>query len=121
MILLDSNIFIYSAQPSFAYLRSLVSDPLNAASAFTMLEVLGYPALAPVDKAYFEAAFKILQIFDINQTILSQAIKLRQTRRMTPGDSIIAATALVHGYEIYTRNKADFNWIAGLKVVNPIP
>jgi predicted nucleic acid-binding protein len=121
MILLDSNILIYSAQPSFAHLRPLVSDPLNAVSAFTVLEVLGFPALAPGDKVYFETAFKVLQVFEINQPILSQAIKLRQTRKMTPGDAIIAATALVHGYEIYTRNKADFNWIAGLRVVNPIP
>lgn len=121
MILLDSNIIIYSAQPSFAYLRPLVSDPLNAVSAFTMLEVLGYPALAPVDKIYFETAFKVLQVFDINPSILNQAIKLRQTRKMTPGDAIIAATALVHGYEIYTRNKADFTWIAGLRVANPVP
>lgn len=33
MILLDSNILIYSAQSNFAYLRPLVSDPLNAVSA----------------------------------------------------------------------------------------
>lgn len=94
MILLDSNIVIYSAQPSFAYLRHLVSDPLNAASAFTMLEVLGYPALASVDKVYFETTFKILQVFPINQPVLNQAIKLRQIKKMTPGDAIIAATAL---------------------------
>lgn len=50
MILLDSNILIYSAQPNYVYLRPLV-----------------------------------------------------------------------YGYEIYTRNTADFNWVAGLKVTNPIP
>lgn len=121
MILLDSNILVYSAQPSFAYLRPLVSDSLNAVSAFTMLEVLGYHTLTPVDKTYFETAFKILQVFEIDQPILKQAINLRQIRKMTPGDSIIAATAVVHGYEIYTRNTTDFNWIAGLKVINPIP
>ena len=121
MILLDSNILIYSAQPSFAYLRPLVSDPLNAVSTFTILEVLGFPALAPVDKIYFETAFKVLQAFEINQPVLNQAIKLRQTKKMLPGDAIIAATALVYGYEIYTRNEVDFRWVAGLKVVNPIP
>ncbi|MFN4255246.1 MAG: hypothetical protein ACK4Q5_09595 [Saprospiraceae bacterium] len=39
---------------------------------------------------------------------------------MKLGDSIIAATALFVGAEIYTRNAADFEKIPGLKVVNPI-
>lgn len=88
MILLDSNILIYSAQRGFADLRPLVSNPLNAVSAFTMLEVLGFPSLTPVDKVYFETAFKILQVFEINQPVLNQAIKLRQTKKMPPGDAI---------------------------------
>lgn len=88
---------------------------------FTILEVLGYPSLVSVDKTYFETAFKILHVFPIDQPVLNHAIKLRQTRKMTPGDAIIAATALAHGHEIYTRNISDFNWITGLKVINPIP
>ncbi len=120
MILLDSNIIIYSAQPKFAYLRPLVSNPANAFSAFTMLEVLGYPRLAPVDKNYFESVFQMLEVLEINRPILNQAIALRQQKKMTPGDAIIAATALVHGCEIYTRNESDFNWVDGLKVTNPL-
>jgi hypothetical protein len=36
------------------------------------------------------------------------------------GDALIAATALVHNLELVTHNVADFSWIAGLRVVDPM-
>jgi hypothetical protein len=33
-------------------------------------------------------------------------------------DSLVAATALVHGLHVATRNRSDFE-IAGVKIVNP--
>jgi predicted nucleic acid-binding protein len=35
------------------------------------------------------------------------------------GDAIIAATALVHGLTLVTRNVDDFKHIAGLELENP--
>lgn len=120
MILLDSNIIIYSAQSSFAYLKPLVTNQRNTVSAFTMLEVLGFPTLIPIDKIYFDSVFAVLTLQEISQDILSQAILLRQIRKMSSGDAIIAATALHLNIELYTRNVSDFNWIESLKIVNPI-
>ena len=120
MILLDSNIVIYSAQAAYAYLRPLVNNPDNCVSSFTTLEVLGFPALTHIDKAYFESAFAILDVQDISFPLVQQAIQLRQMRKMSAGDALIAATALQLNYELYTRNISDFNWISGLTVVNPI-
>ena len=120
MILLDSNILIYSAQAAHASLRLLISNPQNAVSAFTMLEVLGYPALLPIDKTYFQSVFAVLEVKEVSLPIIQQAILLRQMRKMSPGDALIAATALHFGYELYTRNVTDFNWITGLSIVNPI-
>jgi predicted nucleic acid-binding protein len=34
-------------------------------------------------------------------------------------DSMMAATALVHGFTLVTRNVSDFELLAGLKVLNP--
>jgi toxin FitB len=39
---------------------------------------------------------------------------------MSPGDAIIAATALEFSSKLYTRNVSDFNWIKGLDVINPM-
>ena len=120
MILLDSNILIYSAQTPYAHLRPLVSSPDNCVSAFTMLEVLGFHALSAIDKTYFNSVFAVLEVKDLSLTIIQAAIQLRQMRKMSAGDALIAATALQFNCELYTRNVSDFNWIKGLKVVNPI-
>jgi toxin FitB len=93
---------------------------MHQVSAFTMLEVMGFPALTPMDKAYFQSVFAVLDVKDISQTIINQAILLRQMRKMSPGDALIAATALAFGADLYTRNVSDFNWITGLTVVNPM-
>ena len=37
------------------------------------------------------------------------------------GDSIIAATAEINNFDIYTHNVNDFKWILGLNVIDPIP
>ncbi len=39
---------------------------------------------------------------------------------MSLGDAIIAATALEHYQTLVTRNIKDFDWIEGLKVIDPL-
>jgi len=48
------------------------------------------------------------------------AIQFRQQQSMSLGDAIIAATALEHHQTLATRNIKDFDWIDGLKVINPL-
>jgi toxin FitB len=120
MILLDTNIVIYAAQADFAYLRPLVQYRQNAVSAITHLEVLGFPRLTVADKLYFENVFALLQTFDITPDIIEKAILLRQSRKMTVGDAIVAATALLYDWELYTRNLADFVSIPDIKLYNPV-
>jgi toxin FitB len=120
MILLDTNIVIYASLTEYAYLRPLLLDRQNAVSAITHLEVLGFSKLSLADKHYFENTFTLLQTFDVTTSVIEQAIQLRQLRKMTVGDAIIAATALLYNYEIYTRNTEDFASIPQLKIYNPI-
>jgi predicted nucleic acid-binding protein len=51
--------------------------------------------------------------------VLEQAVKLRQRKKMTLGDSLVAATALVHKLTLVTRNTDDFDWIDELSLLNP--
>lgn len=53
-------------------------------------------------------------------TPLASAIESRRQRKMSLGDALIAATALEHRLILATRNVKDFEWITGLKIVNPI-
>ncbi len=120
MYILDSNLLIYSALPEFAYLRPLLKTDSSHASLCSKLEVLGFNGLNDESKRYFESVFYSLTILPITQQVIDTAINLRQQRKLSIGDAIIAATALVYQLELYTRNTTDFNWIKGVKVFNPI-
>ena len=52
--------------------------------------------------------------------MLSKAVELRQIRKLSLGDALIAGTALAHGLTLVTRNSADFNWIKGLALLDPL-
>jgi len=57
----------------------------------------------------------------VDDAVIQKAVQLRQMKKLSLGDSLIAATALVHGAELVSRNTADFSGISGLTVINPIP
>ncbi|MDZ8070638.1 MAG: type II toxin-antitoxin system VapC family toxin [Nostoc sp. DedQUE08] len=118
-MLLDSNIIIYSAQLENAQLRELIAEYAPAVSALSYLEVLGYHLLKEEQRQYFEEFFQVAQVLPISQDVLNQAVILRQQKRMTLGDAIIAATALVYGLTLITRNTDDFRWITQVRLWNP--
>ncbi len=117
--LLDSNLLIYSANPDSFFLRPLVLNPDNYVSAISQVETLGFHKLTAADAAYFNSAFTILGILPVSQSIIMRAIVLRQQRRMSLGDALIAATALEYNLEVATRNMTDFLPVSGLSVYNP--
>lgn len=119
-MLLDSNIIIYAAKPEYQGLRNFVAKHAPAVSAVSYVEVLGYHRLGALEREYFETFFRVAQVLQITPAVLEHAIKLRQLHKMSLGDSLIAATALVHSKTLVTRNIDDFNWIAGLVLLNPI-
>jgi predicted nucleic acid-binding protein len=52
--------------------------------------------------------------------VTAKTIHLRRTyKKLKLGDAIIAATALVHGFTLVTRNTKDFKNIEGLEVLDP--
>ncbi len=119
MILLDSNILIYAAQPENAFLDALISDAGSCISAISIPEVFGYPELLPEDEANFNAWFAHLRVLEVTEPILREAAGLRRLARMKLGDSIIAATALVYDAKLATRNVDDFRHVQKLKLINP--
>jgi predicted nucleic acid-binding protein len=118
-MLLDSNIIIYAAQLQYQQLREFIAERSPAVSALSYLEVVGYHQLTEPQRYYFEAFFQAAEILPISQEVLIQAVALRQQRRMTLGDAVIAGTALVHNLTLVTRNVDDFRWITNLNLLNP--
>ena len=120
MYLIDSNLLIYSSQSKFAYLRPLLVQADASISEISCLETLGYHQLNDKDERYFKSLFALMPIRVIDSYTIAKAIQLRQIRRMSVGDAIIAATAMVNGLDLYTHNVQDFRWIEGIKVIDPI-
>jgi toxin FitB len=118
-MLVDSNILIYAAQPAYAHLRQFIAAHAPAVSAVSYVEVLGYHQLDDEERQYLEAFFRLAQVLPLSQTVLDQAVALRQQRKMSLGDALMAGTALVHGLTLVTRNVEDFHWIQGLSLLNP--
>ncbi|HEY9608270.1 MAG TPA: type II toxin-antitoxin system VapC family toxin [Allocoleopsis sp.] len=119
MMLLDSNIIIYATQPENAWLREFIAEHEPAVSALSYVETLGYHRLTEMECQLLEEFFAVSLMLPISQPVLAQAVTLRQTRRMTLGDAIIAGTALTHDLILVTRNVDDFRWIEGLQLLNP--
>jgi toxin FitB len=118
-MLLDSNIIIYAAQESNEFLREFIAENYPYISALSYVEVLGYHRLTDEDKIYFEEFFNAAQILPISQAVIAEAVKLKQIKKMSLGDAIIAGTAKVYDLTLVTRNIDDFSWITGLKLLNP--
>jgi predicted nucleic acid-binding protein len=118
-MLVDSNILIYAAQPAHAHLRQFIAEQAPAVSAVTYVEVLGYHQLDDEERQYLEAFFRLAQVLPLSQAVLDQAVTLRQQRKLSLGDALVAGTALVHDLTLVTRTVGDFQWIQGLLLLNP--
>lgn len=118
-VLLDSNIIIYSAISEYAFLHKFLKDKRLYVSAISYLEVLGFDKLSEKDRKYFELFFNEISIIPIDNSVLIRAVKLKQQKKITLGDSIVAASCLINKLPLITRNSDDYDWINTLKIINP--
>ncbi|MCL6591204.1 MAG: type II toxin-antitoxin system VapC family toxin [Firmicutes bacterium] len=118
-MLLDSNIIIYAADPRYPFLRELIQKECPVVSIANYIEVLGYDKLTKEQKLYFKEFFHYTRILPLDHIIAEKAITLRQQRRMSFGDAVVAATVIVNNLTLITRNIDDFKWISEIKLLNP--
>ena len=120
MRLFDTNLLIHSAKAQYAWLRPHLLRPGGYVSAISKVETLGFTRLLPVDALYYQTLFGQMTVLPVDELVLERAIWLRQQRKMSLGDSIIAGTALEAGISLlYTENVKDFAHIVELQVINP--
>jgi toxin FitB len=55
-------------------------------------------------------------VLPLSDVVVARAVALRLTRKMSLGDALVAATALVFGRGLPTRNVKDFAGVPGLVV-----
>ena len=119
-MLIDSNVIIYAAQPHHIDLRQFIDEITPSVSVVSNIEVLGYHKLEEDERQYLEQFFQKTEILPLSDTVMHRAVSLRQQRRMSLGDAIIAATAIVHDRILVIHNVQDFLWISELNVLDPL-
>ncbi|PIQ59850.1 MAG: PIN domain nuclease [Bacteroidetes bacterium CG12_big_fil_rev_8_21_14_0_65_60_17] len=119
-MIIDSNILIYSWTDEHAELLLFIRQNAPSVSVVTKIETLGYHLLSPDERIYLETFFEDAIVLGVTEAIADRAVTLRQRRKMSLGDSLIAATALIHDVPLVTHNLSDFSWVEGLKLLDPI-
>lgn len=119
-MLLDSNLIIYAARSEHETLRDLIAREAPCVSVVSKVETLGYHDLSEQEKRFLEEFFEAADVLPVSQLAIAPAIRLRQQRRISLGDALIAGTALGHGLPLATHNTEDFAWIEELEVADPL-
>ncbi len=119
-MLADSNILILAAStPDHPFQEWLVRE-LPGVSVVTRVETLGYHRLRPLERLLLEETLGQLRHYGITGKTVDLAIALRQQRKMSLGDALIAATCQEHRLTLATQNSSDFSWISGLTLFDPM-
>lgn len=118
-MVLDSNIIIYATQPkNKRLLELLANEKLISVSVISKIEVLGYNKLSSFDKENLELFFDNIPIISLNDKITDKAIMLKQQKKMTLGDAIIAATSIYSKTPLLTNNIDDFKHLDNLELIS---
>ena|ERR1039458_10514387 len=118
MVLFDTNIFIYAGAGQLKLSRIDGVEACYASISF--IETLGFHEITSVEQRKLTQILDSYQRIDLNDSIISRAVSLRQDKRMSLGDSIVAATAIEENCVLWTVNVKDFSHIVDLEVYNPL-
>jgi hypothetical protein len=117
-LLLDTNIVIYFSKGII--LDKKINILESKISVVTEIEVFGFKNISEQELSLFKGFFENIEIIDLTSEIKDITISLKQTKKMSLGDSIMAATALSKKLPLVTVNVDDFKWIKDLKIINPL-
>jgi toxin FitB len=117
--LIDTNVIVDAQmgnlpEKGLQFLSEIINQNFTI-SFITYIEVLGYKEVSQATEEFIALA----NVVDIDKPIIDACIGLRKQKNIKLPDAIIAATALVHGFTIISRNTKDFQNIKGLNCVNP--
>ena len=118
MVLLDTNVYIYLANGTIERGAIMLHD--IAYASVTKIEALGFTDIKINELLLLNALFAESNNLALTDNVIDKAVTLRQSRRMSLGDAIVAATALEHDCVLWTANDDDFKHIEGLKLFNPL-
>lgn len=89
-----------------------------AISVINKIELLGFNT----DSSAYELLTDFVNaavVFDLTGEIVNNTIAIRKKYSIKLPDAIIAATAMVHGLQLISRNTKDFAKITNLNIIDP--
>ena len=120
--LIDSNTVIdylngKLPESGMAFVDKVIDD-IAIVSVITKIEVMGFNT-HPLAQAMIADFIEAASVLNLTDDIVNKTIELRTKHKFKLPDAVIAATALVNGLSLLTRNVNDFSKIKNLKIVNP--
>lgn len=122
-ILLDTNCVIYYLN---GVLPQSAKDALNVRlaieaniSVISKIELLGYSPLRNASLQPVQDFVDNATVFPLDEIVVQKTIEIRRIKKIKLPDAVIAATALIYGFEIISRNLSDFSGIEGLTCYDP--
>ena len=116
--LIDSNVAIYYfglllAKDSELFLETLFRENYHV-SVINRIELLCFDKLNSDQYRALELFLNNATVFDLDESIVLETIKIRRTHKTKTPDAIIAATCIVKNCILITNNRKDFENIEGL-------
>ena len=120
----DTNTAIYYLQQQFPpaaekYIDDLLKEEQPIISAITEIELLCWKTATEKDLDVLHNFINDALVIELEQSIKLKTADIRKAHKIKLPDAIIAATSLIYGFTLLTRNTTDFNIIHGISIVNP--
>lgn len=118
--LMDTNVVIdYLGNKLPPSGTSFIDNLPGVISVITRIEILGWYNATRDQLAKLRPFIESAAIYSLSENCIQKTILLRQQHKIKLPDAIIAATAIVEGLTLVTRNSNDFKNIDNLKLLNP--
>lgn len=120
----DTNTAIYYLQQQFPpnaekFMDGLLRESQPCISAITEIELLCWKTPTQKDLETLNSFIYDAIVIELEAAIKLKTAGIRKQHKIKLPDAIIAATAIVYGYTLLSRNEYDFRNIEGLSLINP--
>lgn len=118
--LLDTNVVIdYTNDMLPEKSAALIESNPSRISVITRMELLSWKKSTQEQFEILNSFIEDSIVYDLVEPVILNAILIRRNYNVKLPDAIIAATAIVYGLTLQTRNISDFSNIPDLSIINP--
>lgn len=122
-VLLDTNVLIDALDPALPdAVRLRIEDAVADCARYsvvTRIELLGWRSHTEDSRHATEGLLAQLVEVHLSSPVVGETIRIRSSVSIKLPDAIIAASALVAGLPLMTRNVEDFRHVEGLALIDP--